>query len=186
MENEPSCSTDREPDACDAADEQQAWQQSVVVQGRTSWGRQSGNERRLLSDMKGDVWNEAEIDQRSRQLADYVNEIWPDPEVLARTLELDVSVPDPDPEPAADGSGRSRGSRERNDRYRRFWSHYAQRYPVDGVKPNYGLSNQWIRRGNDNPTISLMFAHGSVGIFFTKWDRVEGERKLDCGTACNH
>lgn len=42
--------------------------------------------RRLLDDMNGEVWNEAEIDRRSMQLAEYVNRIWPHAEVLAQEL----------------------------------------------------------------------------------------------------
>ena len=154
--------------------------------GNNSWSFKDGllrkdlleMNRRLLSDMEGDVWNESEIDRRGRQLAEYVNKIWPDPEVLAKELELDISVPDPGPDPGAQPptppSGAWTPRQENARRYGRFWSHYAQRYPEDGVRARYRLSNHWISRGTGNPTISLMFAMGSVGIFFTKWGRVEG------------
>ena len=49
--------------------------------------------RRLLADMGGSVWNEREINQRSRQLAEYVIRIWPHAEVLARDLGLEISSP---------------------------------------------------------------------------------------------
>ena len=129
---------------------------------------------RLCSDMDGDVWNEPEIDRRSKQLAEYVSKIWPDPERLAKELALDVSVPtEAEQAERRSRDGDSRGM-TRNDRYRRFWTHYARRYSDDGVRANYGLSNQWIRRGNGNPTISAMFSRNSVGIFFTNWGAVEG------------
>ena len=44
--------------------------------------------RRLLSDMEETVWNEAEIDRRSKQLAKYVMTIWPHADVLRRELGL--------------------------------------------------------------------------------------------------
>ena len=58
--------------------------------------------RRLLDDMKGEVWNEAEIVRRSIQLAGYVNRLWPDAEALAKELgiELPVSPQPQQPEPA--------------------------------------------------------------------------------------
>ena len=63
--------------------------------------------RRLLGDIEGrdsedkPVWNEAEIDRRSIQLADYVAKIWPHAEVLAQKLgiELPVSPQSQQPEP---------------------------------------------------------------------------------------
>lgn len=137
--------------------------------------------RRLLSDMEGDVWNESEIDRRGRQLAEYVNKIWPDAEVLANQMALDISVPDLDPAFAAHARGPSTGAltaRQKNaERYGRFWSHYAERYPEDGLKAKYRQSNQWIRRGSGNPDLSLMFASNSVGIFFTRWGRAEEGKK---------
>ena len=130
--------------------------------------------RRLLSDMKGDVWNEEEIDRRSSQLAMYVNEIWPHAEVLAKELNLE-SVPAAD-SPVAPSIGLT--PRQKNaQRYARFWSHYAQRFPGDGVKARYRLSNQWISRGNGNPVISIKFANGQVGISFTRWEQAEGGKK---------
>ena len=44
--------------------------------------------RRLLSDMKGDVWNEKEIDRRSRVIANYVKEIWPHADALRQELGI--------------------------------------------------------------------------------------------------
>lgn len=52
-------------------------------------------------------------------------------------------------------------------RYREFWTHYAGRHPRDGVRPNHGSANVWIRPRRDAPAISLAFSIGSVGIFFT-------------------
>lgn len=49
--------------------------------------------RRLLDDMKGEIWNEAEIDRRSAQLAGYVNRIWPHAEPLARELGIELPTP---------------------------------------------------------------------------------------------
>ena len=59
--------------------------------------------RRLLSDMKGDVWNEKEIDRRSRVIANYVKEIWPHADALRQELgivarddhgeDLDAGIP---------------------------------------------------------------------------------------------
>ena len=55
-------------------------------------------------------------------------------------------------------------------RRREFWTHYARRYPGDGVKANSGASNSWIRPRNEAPAISMAFAYasGQVGIFFTR------------------
>ena len=54
-------------------------------------------------------------------------------------------------------------------RRREFWTHYARRYPGDGVKANSGHSNSWIRPRNEAPAISLGFGYASseVYIFFT-------------------
>ena len=54
-------------------------------------------------------------------------------------------------------------------RCREFWTHYAQRYPDDGVKANYGSTNVWIQPRKEAPAISLAFSYasGRVGIFFT-------------------
>ena len=62
------------------------------------------------------------------------------------------------------------GSRTKNvKKYREFWTHYAQRYPRDGVRANHGLANFWVRPRKDAPAISLTFAFaaGQVGVFFT-------------------
>ena len=64
----------------------------------------------------------------------------------------------------------STGSRAENvKRYREFWTHYARRYPNDGVRANHGLANFWIRPRKEAPAISLAFSYagGNVGIFFT-------------------
>ena len=42
--------------------------------------------RRLLADMKGETWNEAEINRRSKQLAGYITRIWPHAGVLRDQL----------------------------------------------------------------------------------------------------
>ena len=44
--------------------------------------------QRLLSDMQGKIWNEAEIHRRSKLLAEYVNRIWPHADVLRRKLGI--------------------------------------------------------------------------------------------------
>ena len=126
--------------------------------------------RRLLSDMDGDVWNEREIDRRSRQIAEYVCKIWPDADVLATILRLDVTVPDP-----AVPSEDNLTPRLRNAQlYGRFWKHFARRYPEDGTHEEYLGSNQWITIGSGNPDISLAFAADAVGVFFTRWARAKG------------
>ena len=58
---------------------------------------------------------------------------------------------------------------EKVKNYREFWTHYAQRYPGDGVRANHGSANFWIRRQKDEPTISLAFSYasGQVGVFLT-------------------
>lgn len=131
--------------------------------------------RRLLGDMTGDRWNEAEIDRRSEQLANYVNSIWPHAEGLAQKLGVDLPKPSPANTPHTPRKADDQMSltaRQRNSqRYRKFWTHYARRYPDDGVKAGHGHSNSWIRRGSQNPDISMYFAVDSVGIFFTKWRR---------------
>lgn len=45
--------------------------------------------RRLLHDMRGEDWNEREIDRRSMQLAVYVKKLWPQGEMLAKELDID-------------------------------------------------------------------------------------------------
>ena len=52
--------------------------------------------RRLRADMQGEVWNEAEIERRGRQLAEYVVRIWPHAKVLAKEL----GTPPPEVAPA--------------------------------------------------------------------------------------
>ena len=47
---------------------------------------------RLLNDMEGNIWNEAEINRRSKQLAEYVIQIWPSVDVLQE--ELNIEQPD--------------------------------------------------------------------------------------------
>lgn len=62
---------------------------------------------------------------------------------------------------------------------REFWTHYAQRYPEDGIRANHGLANFWVRPRRDAPAISLAFLHagGAVGIFFTPKGLSEQEMK---------
>lgn len=127
--------------------------------------------RRLLDDRQGEVWNEAEIDRRSIQLAGYVNRIWPHAEVLAQELGIELPASSPSPMPDPDSSREQLGE-SRADRYRRFWTHYSRRYPDDGVRAGHGHSNAWIRRRSQNPDISLAFSVGFVGIFLTRWQRV--------------
>lgn len=132
--------------------------------------------RRLLDDMTGEVWNEAEIDRRSMQLAEYVNRIWPPAEALAQELGIELPNSSPSPQPSPPGTAKDHtqltAKQRHSIRYRQFWTHYAQRYPDDGVKAGHGTANAWIRRGSHNPTISLAFSRGAVGIFLTKWQRV--------------
>ena len=132
--------------------------------------------QRLLRDREGEVWNEAEIDRRSMQLANYVNTIWPHAEVLAKELDIELPKASPSPRlssPSESDDQRPLTDRQRNSRrYRQFWTHYAQRYPDGGVRAGHGSSNAWIRRGSQNPDISLAFTRGSVGIFLTRWQRV--------------
>ena len=126
--------------------------------------------RRLLSDMDGDVWNEREIDRRSRQIAEYVSKLWPDADVLARTLGLNVTVPDPEASAADHLTPRLRNA----ERYGKFWKHFARRYPQGRTHEEYLGSTQWIRIGSGNPDISLAFAADAVGVFFTRWARAKG------------
>lgn len=44
--------------------------------------------RRLIEGMEGGIWNEQEINRRSRILADYVNKIWPHAAALRRELGI--------------------------------------------------------------------------------------------------
>ena len=64
--------------------------------------------------------------------------------------------------------------------YREFWTHYAQRYPKDGIRANHGLANFWVRPRRDAPAISLAFSYasGAVGIFFTPRGLSEEEMKM--------
>jgi len=47
--------------------------------------------RRLVSDMKGDTWNEDEINRRSQTIANYVSSIWPH----AAALRAEFEIPPP-------------------------------------------------------------------------------------------
>lgn len=47
--------------------------------------------KRLLRDMKGEAWNEAEIRYRSEQLANYVIKIWPHADGLRRSLGISAA-----------------------------------------------------------------------------------------------
>lgn len=51
---------------------------------------------RLVADMDGTIWNETEIELRSRQLADYVNNIWPHADALRRELGVSAQGEAPD------------------------------------------------------------------------------------------
>ena len=124
--------------------------------------------KRLLRDMKGEVWNEAEIDRRSRQLADYVSKIWPHARELANELGIELHTPTQPETPKPPPPGGQLG-----DLREAFWTHYAYRYPDDGLKAKFRGSNQWIRRGSGNPDISLMLATDRVGIFLTRWKRAK-------------
>ena len=137
--------------------------------------------RRLLRDIEGRdnedqrVWNEAEIDRRSIQLAGYVNRIWPHAEVLAEKLGIELPKVSPSRKRSPAGESDDKTpltAKQRNSRrYGKFWTHYAQRYPDDGVRAGHGHSNAWIRRGSQNPDVSLAFAMDAVGIFLTRWRR---------------
>lgn len=59
-----------------------------------------------------------------------------------------------------------------------FWTHYSKRYPQDGVRPNHGTSNFWIRPDEAGPRISLMLARDAVGIFFTTGRGISAEELL--------
>ena len=48
--------------------------------------------RRLRTDMDGSIWNETEINRRSKQLADYITEIWPHARILRN--ELGIASPE--------------------------------------------------------------------------------------------
>ena len=62
---------------------------------------------------------------------------------------------------------------------REFWTHYSERHPDDGVLPNHGHSNFWIRPDNDGPRISLMLARNAIGIFFTTGHSISAEGVSD-------
>ena len=97
--------------------------------------------RRLLRDMKDDVWNEAEIDRRSTQLAGYVNRIWPHAEVLARELGIELPTPSqpqqpepPQPKPT-----------NVNTLYARFYRPVVRRLRRSRIEPvkQRGWRGQW-------------------------------------------
>ena len=60
--------------------------------------------KRLLKDREHDTWNEGEINRRSRQLAVYVNEIWPHADALRRELGVGRNSQGSAQGDAADGS----------------------------------------------------------------------------------
>lgn len=129
--------------------------------------------RRLLCDMEDRVWTVSEIDRRSRRIAEYVIKIWPDADVIAKELDLNVPVPDPVVRSADNLTPRSRNAQ----RYREFWKHFAQRHPADGIHEEYRGSTQWVRIGRENPDISLVFAADAVGVTFTRWARAKGGKQ---------
>ena len=131
--------------------------------------------RRLIRDMECEIWNQSEIERRSRQLAGYVNKIWPHAETLVEELGLRISVPRHESDSSSKLPDPNLSQRQINaQRYGQFWTQYAKRFPDDGVNAEHRHSNQWIRVGTGNPDISLMFAAGQVGIFFTRGQRALG------------
>ncbi|MXW45754.1 MAG: DUF262 domain-containing protein [Gammaproteobacteria bacterium] len=57
--------------------------------------------RRLVSDMEGDTWNETEINRRSQTIVGYVSKIWPH----AAALRAEFEIPTPNEDPVSQTSG---------------------------------------------------------------------------------
>jgi len=86
--------------------------------------------RRLVSDMGGNTWNEIEIDRRSQTIADYVSKIWPH----AAALRAEFGIPPP--------------SEDRDGQVSGISSTFAQ-YLVDSVTDT-GIDEGWADKDGLN------------------------------------
>ena len=81
--------------------------------------------RRLLRDMRGEVWNEPEIDRRSMQLAVYVNRLWPHAEVSRRNWTSSCRSRRPHREPGPYDRGQPTPTRCTPSSTGRWWRGFA-------------------------------------------------------------
>ena len=121
--------------------------------------------RRLLRDMQGEVWNEPEIDRRSMQLAGYVNRLWPHAEVLAKALEIELPVSPPSP-----GSETVRpGPTNTNTLYAEFYKPLVARLRRSGVEPvaKGGWRGQWrsFQTGHPGAVYGTGIGEGKATVF---------------------
>ena len=136
--------------------------------------------RRLLRDMQGEVWNEPEIDRRSVQLAGYVNSLWPHAEVLAKELKIELpgSPPPPGPETVRPGPTNT------NTLYARFYRPLVARLRRSGVEPvgKGGWRGQWrsFRSGHPGAIYGTGIGEGRATVFLRLYgtDRQQRYRAL--------
>ena len=121
--------------------------------------------RRLLDDMKDEVWNEAEIDRRSMQLAGYVNRLWPDAEALAKELDIELPV---SPPPAGPETVRPRPTNT-NTLYAEFYKPLVARLRRSGVEPvgKGGWRGQWrsFQTGHPSAVYGTGIGEGKATVF---------------------
>ena len=119
--------------------------------------------RRLLDDMKGEVWNEDEIDRRSIQLAGYVNTIWPHAEVLSKKLGIELPTPPQQSEP------RQPKPTNINTLYAQFYGPVVTRLRRSGVEPvgKRGLRGQWrsFQTGHPGAVWGTGIGEGKARVF---------------------
>ena len=121
--------------------------------------------RRLLDDMKGEVWNEAEIDRRSTQLAGYVNRIWPHAEVLARELGIELPTP---PQPQQPEPPQPKPTNI-NTLYAQFYGPVVTRLRRSRVEPvgKRGWRGQWrsFQTGHPGAVWGTGIGEGKATVF---------------------
>ena len=121
--------------------------------------------RRLLDDMRGDVWNEAEIDRRSMQLAGYVNRLWPDAEALADELNIELPA---SPTPAGREAA-GPGPTNTNTLYAKFYKPLVAQLRRSGLEPvgKGGWRGQWrsFQTGYPGAVYGMGIGEGKATVF---------------------
>lgn len=98
--------------------------------------------KRLVTDMRGEIWNEDEINDRSQKIAEYVNKIWP--HAVALREELGIVLDDDDSDEFVSGISLSEAKRA-----------------IDSVV-EYGVDEGWI----EESSISKQFRDDYYGWAF--------------------
>ncbi len=121
--------------------------------------------RRLLRDMQGEVWNEPEIDRRSMQLAGYVNRLWPHAEVLAKELDIELPVSSAPRAPETV----QREPTNTNTLYAEFYKPLVARLRPSGVEPvgKGGWRGRWrsFQTGHPDAVYGMGIGEGKATVF---------------------